>query len=191
MSENPKGRPITWDEVEQLFAEFRYTAFRLETLQIYAADYENEDFRRFIADEQQSLPPTLSDTEWGEEVRSGIAAGRRYDRVHVVTEPLSDYVRFECAHGYRRNVAAGENIRILPAEEGDWPSGLPHLDYWLFDSHQMLWMNYADDGSLLTTELIDDPEWVVAANVWRDRAIHLSVPFTEYDAQFDAYMRRR
>ncbi|MDA8372560.1 MAG: hypothetical protein M0026_22175 [Nocardiopsaceae bacterium] len=129
--------------------------------------------------------------EWGDEIRAGIAAGRRYSRVHVVTEPLSDYLRFECACGYRLSVTAGEDIRILPVQEGDWPDGIPRLDYWLFDSHRLLKMNYGPDGALLTPELVDDPEQIVAANLWRDRAMHLSVPFTEYETRFDIDMRPR
>ncbi len=189
MTENPKGHPISWGEVEQLFTHFRYTAFRLETLQTYDASYETEPFRQFLSNEKDEIPEKL--TNWAADVQAGIAAGRRYERVHVVTEPLSDYIRFACAWGYRRNVTAGEKIRILPVREGEWPEGLPHLDYWLFDSHRLLWMNYAADSSLRSTELVDDPEWVVAANAWRDHAMQRSIPFAEYETRFDTYMRPR
>ena len=50
-------------------------------------------------------------------------------------------------------------------------------------------MNYAPDGSMLTPELVEDPEQIVLANLWRDRALHLSVPFREYAARFDSAMR--
>ncbi len=40
-----------------------------------------------------------------------------------------------------------------------------------------------------TAELVDDPEQVVQANAWRDQAVHLSLPFTEYAAGFDDLMR--
>ncbi|GAB3494744.1 DUF6879 family protein [Nocardiopsis coralliicola] len=188
MTESPKGRPADWNEVEQLFRGFRYTAFRLETLQTYAAAYETAAFRAFLALDEGAMPK--KQTGWEAEVRAGIAAGRRYDRVHVVTEPLSDYIRFACAWGYRRNVTAGENIGILAVPEGDWPHGLPQLDYWLFDSHRLVVMRYADDGAL-STELVEDPEWVVAANMWRDHAIQRSIPFGEYETRFDTYMRPR
>ncbi|TDQ49270.1 DUF6879 family protein [Actinorugispora endophytica] len=183
------SHPVDEEEFEQLFARFRYTAFRLETLQHYSVDYEDAPFRRFLAGGQPEHSAVLSD--WGEEIRAGIGEGRTYRRVHVVTEPLSDYVRFECSWGYPRNVAAGEDIRILAVPEGEWPEGIPRLDYWLFDSHRLLRMNYGPDGSMLTPELVEDPEQVVAANLWRDRALHLSVPFTEYQARFDAAMRPR
>ncbi|TQN32224.1 hypothetical protein FHX37_2174 [Haloactinospora alba] len=187
----PNGRPIGWDEVEQLFVDFRFTAFRLETLQTYGSEYESEHFQNFISEEQQGIPASVGVTDWDAEVEAGIAAGRRYERVHVVTEPLTDYVRFECAWGYRRSIASGEDVRILPVTEGDWPDGLPHLDFWLFDSRQLLWMNFAEDSSLVSTELVDDPEWIVAANTWRDHAMQRSIPFVEYETRFDTYMHPR
>jgi len=181
-----RSRPVDEAEFDQLFTGFRYTAFRLETLQRYDVDYEKEPFRRFLAGEPWFFP---DQEEWAEELRDGIRRGRTYRRVHVVTEPLTDYVRFECAWAYRPNVAAGEDVRILPVAEGDWPEGLPRFDYWLFDSSRLLRMNYAPDGSMLTPELVEDPEQIVLANLWRDRALHLSVPFREYAARFDSAMR--
>ncbi|MFC3997911.1 DUF6879 family protein [Nocardiopsis sediminis] len=180
-----QARHISWAEFEGFFDEFEYSAFRLETLQTYSAEHEEREFADFLAG-THDLSPDIG--EWGEEVSSGIARGRRYDRVHVVTEPLSDYVRFECVTGYRQSVLAGENIRILPVPEGQWPSGLPRLDYWLFDSHVLVHMDYGLDGSLISPVVIGDPRQIVAANAWRDRAMHLSLPFAEYDARFNDAM---
>ncbi|WP_245929070.1 DUF6879 family protein [Murinocardiopsis flavida] len=171
------------------FHDFNHTAFRLETLQEYAAPDERRPFERFMSEGHLEFAPDL--IEWGDEIREKASRGLLHSRVHVVTEPLSDYLRFECAAGYRHNVTAGEDIRILPVKEGDWPEGIPHLDYWLFDSHRLVRMDYNPDGSLHAPVLVDDPNEIVAANVWRDRAKHLSIPYTEYESRFDAYMRPR
>ncbi|MFG2049912.1 DUF6879 family protein [Micromonospora sp. NPDC048935] len=37
------------DEFNQLFRDFRYTAYRLETLQRYDVSYEQDEFARFLA----------------------------------------------------------------------------------------------------------------------------------------------
>ena len=101
-------------------------------------------------------------TRWVERVRRGVRAGKRFHRVHMmVTEPLSDYVRFECAWAYRHTVAAGEDVRIIAVPEGQEPAGLPRFDYWLFDSSTLVRMNYADDGTFLSAELVADPEQTV------------------------------
>lgn len=106
MSGPPPEAQVTWPEAERMFDEFEHTAFRLETLQNYAVEYEDELFARFLTAEREGLPAPLSDDDWQQEVRDGTAAGRSYSRVHVVIEPLTDYVRFECASGYRSNIAA-------------------------------------------------------------------------------------
>ncbi|MFD3684895.1 DUF6879 family protein [Nocardiopsis sp. NPDC058631] len=177
------SRPVGTEEFDRFFAECRYTAFRLETLQVYDVGYEEEAFRRFLADGE--VITTDSHEEWARTVGSG----RHFRRVHVVHEPLTDYLRFECVWAYRSNVKAGEDVNILPVGEGSWPEGIPRSDYWLFDSHRLVRMNYTPEGTMLTPELVFDPEEVVRANAIRDRALHQAVPFTEYQGRFDTDMR--
>ena len=178
-----RSRTLNTEEFNRFFDDCRYTAFRLETLQVYDVGYEEEAFRRFLASGE--VITTDSHDEWARIVGSG----RRFSRVHVVVEPLTDYLRFECVWAYRSNVEAGEDVNILPVAEGAWPEGVPRSDYWLFDSDQLVRMNYADDGTMLAPELVRDPEEVVRANAVRDLALHRSLPFTEYQRRFDADMR--
>ncbi|WP_344972088.1 DUF6879 family protein [Salinactinospora qingdaonensis] len=184
-----KGEPIGWDDVEQLFAEFRHTAFRLETRQHYDTASEREPFQQFLATGHIAHSPVLD--QWQNEIRNGITRGRSYTRVHIVTEPLSDYVRFECAWAYRPNTTAGENIRILAVDHGTWPKDLPHLDYWLFDSQRLLLMHYTHTGALHSTELVNDPHALTAARTWRDHAIHHATPYTTFETRFDTSMQPR
>ena len=67
-------------------------------------------------------------------------------RVHVVVEPLTAYLRYELAWSYTPE--AGEDIRIIPVQTGQWPAGLPGLggDFWLFDSARLLRMHYDPAG---------------------------------------------
>lgn len=171
------------EEFDRLFQECRYTAFRLETLQVYDVGYEREAFSAFMADGE--LIESDSQQEWDRIVRRG----PQYRRVHVVTEPLTDYVRFECACAYRRSVRAGEGVHILPIQEGAWPEGIPQYDFWLFDSQHLVRMHYTADGTMLTPELVTESQEIVRANVVRDRALHLATPFTEYEKRFDTHMR--
>ncbi len=173
---------------QRLFDDFRYTAYRLEAHQIYGVPYEMAEFSRFQAGEARGEFPGIA--RWADRVGKGVRAGKRFHRVHVVTEPLSDYVRFECAWAYRHTVAAGEEVRIIAVPDGRWPDGLADFDYWLFDSSVLVRMDYADDGAFLSAERVDAPDQIVQANAWRDQAVSLSVPFTDYAAGFDDLMRR-
>lgn len=178
-----RTRPLSEDEFDQFFEECRYTAFRLETLQVYDVGYEEEAFRRFLADGE--VFTTDSQREWARLV----SGGRHFHRVHVVTEPLTDYMRFECVWAYRASVEAGEDVRVLPVGKGSWPEGIPRYDFWLFDSEHLVRMNYAPDHTMRTPELVLEPDEIVRANTVRDRALHLATPFTDYDRRFDAQMR--
>jgi hypothetical protein len=177
------------DRFRSLFRTFRKSAYRLETLQVYDVSYEREEFESFLAGQARGKFPGISG--YAEAVRAGTAAGKKYHRVHVVEEPLSDYVRFEAAWSYRYTVAAGEDVRVIPIRRGEWPKGVPSQDYWLFDSALLVLMNYAEDGLFLSAELLDEPDRVAEAVRWRDHALSLSQSFSDYAQGFDELMRRR
>lgn len=171
-------------DFNRLFSEFRYTAYRLETLQRYDVFYEKNEFERFLAGESRGRFPGISD--WiNETVAKAVTAGKKIGRVHVVEEPLSDYVRFECAWAYTHTVTAGEDVRIIPVAHGEWPSELPHYDYWLFDSVHLVAMYYEPDGSFSTAETITDQSRVIKANYWRDLAINNSIPYRDFARHYD------
>lgn len=167
------------DGFNQIFLDFRYTSYRLETLQNYDVSYEKDEYSRFLTGEAQGESRGI--TGWVEgTVRKAISAGKRMQRVHVVQEPLSDYIRYEFGWSYKHSVAAGEDVRIIPVRAGEWPDEIPHCDYWLFDSSLLVAMHYSDDGSFSAAEIIDGPDKVIQANYWRDVAIAQSVSFREY-----------
>ncbi|MGC4808204.1 DUF6879 family protein [Micromonospora sp. DT233] len=169
------------DEFNRLFRDFRYTAYRLETLQRYDVSYEQDEFARFLAGETRGEFPGIA--TWCDTVRAAVEAGKRMHRVHVVTEPLSDYVRFECGWAYEHTVEAGEDVRLIVVVADDWPAALPHYDYWLFDSSHLVAMYYDEEGRFLSGELISEPAKIVEANLWRDAAVSTSIPYRTFAGQ--------
>jgi len=164
-----------------LFNDFRRTAFRLETLQLYRADSETDTFRAFLAGEP--CPPWPARDQWLTRIRAAKAAGKSYSRVHIVTEPLTDYTTYELTWIYPANVAAGEDIRIVPVT-ADWPPGLPRLDYWLFDSETLAVFRYDDSGRLTAVEASGRDEVAIAqASAWRDTAWRIAIPYDQYMAR--------
>lgn len=172
----PPGAP----EFTERFRRFRYSAFRLETLSSYGNSGEDADFEAFV--NGRPKPPNPDHEQWQEIVSANTAAGRTMQRVHVVTEPLTDYLRLELTWGYGPNAAAGEDIRIIPVREGEqWPVDVPEAtDFWLFDSRELLVMAYAEDGTWLGVDRVTDPGRIVLACHWRDAALHQAVPWTRY-----------
>jgi hypothetical protein len=158
-----------------LFTGFLHTAYRFEQLQAYDVGYENSSYRRFLAGEAASDP---AQDEWGGMVRDAVRAGKTFQRVHLVTEPLTDYLRYEIGVWYPLNTEAGEDIRILPARLRRVP--LPERDYWLFDSRHLWIMQYDSEGRFLGTEEVTDPGEIVQHGYWRDAALHHAMRFREY-----------
>jgi hypothetical protein len=173
------GRPVSFgDDFAGLFDWFKVRAFRLEALDQYAVGYEEEAMRRFLAGEP--VDPGII-APWLNRVAAVAAAGRRMERVHVVTEPLSDYLRFEM-DGYRFTVAAGEDVRILPrsvARELE----LPGEDFWLFDDGPVARMHYDRHGTFLGAELVEEPDVVARYCRWRDVALEAATPYARYVAE--------
>lgn len=158
--------------------------FRLETLQAYDVEEEHESFAEFLRTGRLDSP---GDVEWRGMIAGHVAAGRSLQRVHVVEEPLTDYVRYEIAE-YVRNHEAGEDIRLLPVPAGEWPEGPPQgTDFWLLDDgqpSQSAWaMAYDDEGRFLGVEEVQDPDLIDTYRKWRDTALGLSVPLNDYRRQ--------
>lgn len=165
-------------DFESLFRDFEHSAFRLETLQKYNVEYECQPLQDFMAGRDRYTHPTQQ--SWVAGIRANLAAGKSMSRVHVIEEPLSDYVRFEIAWPYQDSVAAGEEVRVLPVQSGSWPDDLPQFDFWLFDSTIAWRMDYEVDGSFARAWVVDDPDQVEELDRYRRIAIAASIPLSEY-----------
>jgi len=159
-----------------LFVTFQRSAFRLETRNRYAVPEEVEPFRRFCDGER---PGDEWTREWTDAVRVAVRAGKRMQRVHVVTEPLTRYLRFELTCGYPNNIAAGEEINILAVRRDDSAPLLPD-DFWLFDDEAVGAMRYDDDGRFLGVEVLTDSATISRYRSFRDVALRLAMPFAAY-----------
>jgi hypothetical protein len=163
-------------QLAQAFSTFERSAFRLETLPAY--DVPEEEARLRLFRSGAALPPRSPDTdEWLAFIARSVGAGRSVERVHVVTHPLSDYLRFELAC-YLENEAAGERVGIAVRDEA---SPLPELveDFWLFDDEHVFVMQYDANGRFLGAEPAADP---ARYRTLRERAQAAAVPLSRYRA---------
>ncbi|MEU5977439.1 DUF6879 family protein [Streptomyces sp. NPDC047315] len=156
------------------FAGIKHEAWRLEALPQYLVRQEAEEFSAFR--EGRSLTP-YTGSAYTERVSRQRTEGKRNGRVHIVTQPLSDYLRFEFSRYYRVHVQAGDDIRILDVTNR--PNPLEGVqDFWMFDQSEVVLMNYEDDGTQINREVFEGD---VSPFVEYQRiAIAASVPFEEY-----------
>ena len=174
--------PLADDEFDRLFERFEHTAFRLETLQHYSMPYEDGLLRRFLAGELEPVGLNEKYAWWRGLIADAVAVGKRVERIHVVAEPLSDYMRFQLAWLYPGNAIAGEDIRIIPISSGRWPADLPGYghDYWLLDSQTMALLHYDYEGRFVAVDLTDNESQIAQANAWRNAALHQAISYKEY-----------
>ncbi|MFH8657417.1 DUF6879 family protein [Streptomyces afghaniensis] len=164
--------------ISHLFREFRHTAWRLETRRGYATDRLSPKWQRFLAGEDISHDP---DNAWRANVREQTAQGKRFGRVRLVDEPLTQGQQYLLATA-PANVAAGEDIRNLTRADAE-RLGLPDYDFWLFDSKILARFAFDEDDTTLGVYVTEDPAEVLAACQTREAAWHHAVPAAEFAKQ--------
>lgn len=180
----PHGQVVQPAEIDARFGEgslFARSAYRLETLDEYDSPRTRVRVAKFLAGEPD-LPEVRA--YWDQVVSGALQADKTIQRVHVVSEPLTDYLRFEFGF-YEGSVRAGEDIRILPSTATRGLE-LPDFDYWLFDDQRAAVMYYGDRGAWLRTEIVTEPEFVAACCRWRDAALSRAIPLNDYKAERSA-----
>lgn len=165
---------LTGETWARTFREFRTSAWRWETQGVYREPYEQEPLRRFLAGQQPDM--SFMD-DWLSGVRDASAHGRSFGRVRVLTEPLTDYLRFELSFT-PLNVDAGEDVRVLP-DSRRAELDLPQEDFWLFDDEWAALMYFGDQGFSHAEVVRDAPTLDLFREIrhlaWKD-----AIPFRDY-----------
>lgn len=141
---------------EDTLAAAQHTAVHLEMRDSYMIDDPG-----FLAwqrgDEQDPFEQWRS---WVNLVRGTVARGVVMRRARIVSEPVSQYIRWE--HELTvMNVAAGEHVRWLSRRRAT-DLALPGNDFWLFDDRLVLVNHFTGDGQWADPdmELIGEPDVV-------------------------------
>jgi hypothetical protein len=175
------GTLITQDESTEMFRTFRESAFHLETREFYAMTYERDAFQRFL--DGHPLPPSALPwwQAWLDEMQELALQGKRIERVRVLSEPPSDYQRWEL-WGTSWHVAVGEEIRYMPRRRAQ-QIGLPlDYDWWLFDDEQLIITRFSDAGEIAQKSLITDPGIIARHRAWRDLAVRNATTAEQFAA---------
>lgn len=163
------------DPWRAMFREFHSEAWRLETLPQYLVPQEVEELEAFRSGDR--IDPATYSSPYVENLKRLRDQGRRKGRVHIILQPLSEYLRFEFSRYYEPHSLAGEDIRILDVTDRENP--LPDVkDFWMFDHTEVVLMHYRPDGTQLSREMyVGDPAPFVE---YQRIAVAESVPYLEY-----------
>ncbi|GAA2062092.1 hypothetical protein GCM10009839_86490 [Catenulispora yoronensis] len=129
-----------------VLASARHSAVHLEMRDSYLRD--GLDDPQFIdwRDNGVTESDDKDSADWRALVRQTVARGVVMRRARIVSEPVTDYIRFEHAITAGHNIAAGELVRWLPRQDSIGIA-VPTCDFWLLDDHTVILNHFTGDGS--------------------------------------------
>ncbi|MGW3168281.1 DUF6879 family protein [Streptomyces sp. NPDC001142] len=143
-------------DFRELLSDCAHSAVHLEMRDVYAVDYERGPFADWRAGHRYNPADRASWWRpWLDLVAETVACGVVMRRARIVSEPVSEYIRYEYDESFT-NVAAGEQVRWLPRRQAS-DIALPGNDFWLFDGSLVQWNHFAGDGASQGPEITVDP----------------------------------
>ncbi|NEB73899.1 hypothetical protein G3I40_01390 [Streptomyces sp. SID14478] len=164
----------------ELLANTTESAVHLEMRDSYDVDKEKGPF----ADWKQGirLDPQARDEWWRpwlSLIQEAVARGVVVRRARIVSEPVSEYIRYEHS-GTFTNVAAGEQVRWLARRRAS-DLALPGNDFWLLDGKVIRWNHFTGDGGSAGQEISTDPAAVKLCAEAFEAVWERAVPHEQYE----------
>jgi hypothetical protein len=125
-----------------------------------------------------------SGSDFPDMIRAAVARGVRIRRVRVISEPVSEYIRWEhaCTH---LNIEAGEDIRWLPRTSAA-DLMLPGADCWVFDHRVIRWnFQRGDNTNPRVYTHSSDPRTIRDITAAFEIAWDRAIPHAEYKVDQD------
>ena len=175
MAAEPRIEALLPEQWAELFHNAEHQVAHLETRDTYAVD--DLEFADWKAG--RALDPANRAAWWVPWWHGSIAdtvhRGVPVRRARIVSEPVTEYIRFEHAVTYT-NIEAGEDVRWLPRRLAS-DLALPGNDFWIFDDRLVIFNHFTGDGDALGKELSEASDVIslcskAFSQVWERAAPH-------------------
>jgi hypothetical protein len=167
---------LTERDLGELLSGFQRSAFRFEIRDRYNSDVGREPFRKFLAGEPDDL---AWHRPWLEMLRRDLADGKSWQRVRIVSVPLSDWSRYALGAA-RLSVEAGDDIRYL-SRVAAAALDLRPADAWILDDRQLVVLRFSPEtDTFLGADLAEDESVVQQHRYWRDLSWAHAQPLEEF-----------
>ncbi|MFF4356913.1 DUF6879 family protein [Streptomyces sp. NPDC001604] len=171
--------PQSVPSFDELLDGARRSAVHLEMRDSYGVASEADDFARWKdTGERDTDPGSAYWASWVALIRRTVARGVVVRRARIVSEPVSDYIRYEHA-ATQVNVDAGELVRWLPRRRAS-DIALPGNDFWLIDDRLIRWNHFTGDGASGGGEISEDPAAAKLCAEAFEAVWARAVPHTDY-----------
>ncbi|MFG3287852.1 DUF6879 family protein [Streptomyces sp. NPDC048179] len=174
--------PPSVPSFDELMEAAQHSAVHLEMRDQYAVGDEADDFDTWLSTGRRDSDPTSEYwAPWVDMISRATTRGVVVRRARVVSEPVTDYIRYEHA-GTAVNVQAGEQVRWLPRGQAA-DLLLPGADLWIFDGSRVLFNHFTGTGdwSDPPMELTTDPAIVKQCSDAFEAVWERAVPHDQYE----------
>lgn len=155
--------------------ECGHEALHLEMHDSYGTQTELPHMAKWAAGEPDDLAWLRS---YCDEVCANVAEGKSYRRVHVISEPLSDYRKW--THGITQPlVDAGDDIRWAPRRLVS-SIAFPGNDFWMLDHQLVIFHHYAGNGMNVDFTTSTDPQDIELCGSAFEAVWRIAIPHREY-----------
>ncbi|HSW66084.1 MAG TPA: hypothetical protein VLI54_03020 [Bacillota bacterium] len=169
----------TAEERDRLLASCEREAVHLEMRDSYAIQSEAERFAAFLATGRRDHAAEAPEWQYWRGIIRGLRqAGKRVRRARIVSEPVTDYIRYEWA-GTGLIVEAGEEVRWLPRRLASGIA-LPGNDFWLFDGKIVVFAVFTGSGEVAERQLVTDKATAQLCGAAFEAVWDVAVPHDEY-----------
>ncbi|MFJ3880834.1 DUF6879 family protein [Streptomyces sp. NPDC090077] len=169
-------------EFADLLGSARHSAVHLEMRDRYSVGDEADDFNSFLRTGKAAAADP-ADAYWGtwpDMVQEAVSRGVVMRRARIVSEPVTDYIRYEHAiTGV--NLKAGEDVRWLTRRLAS-DIALPGNDFWLFDGKTVQFNLFTGDGDWAQPpkQWSREPSVTALCAAAFEKVWERAVPHTEY-----------
>ncbi|MGI5143326.1 DUF6879 family protein [Streptomyces sp. CA-106110] len=166
-------------EFAELIADCRRSAVHLEMRDVYFSNPRLEAWQN-----GQGVDWDDRASWWRpyhQNIADAVARGVTVRRARIVSEPVTDYIRWE-HYQTRANLEAGELVRWLPRHQAV-DLLLPTNDYWVFDDRKVRVHHFSGDGHWAGKELVSDPHLVGIRQAAFEQVWERAIPHDEYEVK--------
>jgi hypothetical protein len=121
---------------------------------------------------------TRASLKWHAYVRDLRQRGIPFERVRMLTEPLTEYLRWMLGVTYR-NINAGEDIRWI-TESRARALKMPDYDFYIIDDERVAIMRFDADKVLVDLEVVHDASTLATHQAYRDTVWPLAIRHNDY-----------
>jgi hypothetical protein len=165
----------TLSQFTDLLAAAQRSAVHLEMRDAY--DVGDPYFTAWAAG--TSFDRSERDQMWAGILAGPISRGVVMRRARIVSEPVTDYIRYEHAITDGCNIAAGEQVAWLPRRQAS-DLALPGNDFWLFDGATVVFNLFTGDGQWAGDEVSTGPAVAKLCAAAFEAVWERAVPHQEY-----------